>query len=66
MKESTYVKYFTSIEKHIKPKLGSCSVQALSSLRVEEFSRTLLCEDGLAPKLEPGLYLVVQKTAAPG
>ena len=32
IKESTYVKYSNIIEKHIKPHLGGCLVQALSSV----------------------------------
>ena len=50
VKESTYVKYSTMLEKHIKPKLGGCLVQALSSIVVEEFSHELLFEEELAPK----------------
>ncbi|MCH5278237.1 MAG: site-specific integrase [Christensenellaceae bacterium] len=50
VKESTYVKYITNIENHIKPKLGGCFVQGLSSLIVEEFSHDLLYEKELSPK----------------
>lgn len=50
IKESTYVKYRGIIEKHIKPKLGMCLVQALSSSVVEAFSHDLLWEEGLSPK----------------
>ena len=39
VKESTYVKYNTTVEKHIKPKLGGCFVQALSTLLIEQFTQ---------------------------
>ena len=35
VKESTYVKYISVLEKHIKPGLGGCPVQNLSSVLVE-------------------------------
>lgn len=50
VKESTYVKYFTIIENHIKPKLGRYIIHTLSSLLIEEFTRELLYKDGLSPK----------------
>lgn len=50
IKESTYVKYSAILEKHIKPRLGGCLVQSLSSLLIEQFSHELLYEEELAPK----------------
>ena len=50
IKESTYVKYSGIIEKHIKPRLGGCLVQSLTSLIVEQFSHDLLYEEELTPK----------------
>ncbi len=50
IKESTYVKYYGILEKHIKPRLGGCLVQSLSSLVVEKFSHDLLYEEELSPK----------------
>lgn len=50
IKESTYVKYFAILEKHIKPHLGGCLVQALSSVVIEQFSHDLLYEEELSPK----------------
>lgn len=50
IKESTYVKYSNNLEKHIKPHLGGCLVQSLSSLIIEQFSHDLLCKEGLSPK----------------
>lgn len=59
VKESTYVKYSTTIEKHIKPKLGGCLVQALSSVIIEQFSYELLFEDGLSPKTVKDILTVL-------
>ncbi len=50
IKESTYVKYSNILDKHVKPKLGGCLVQSLSSLIVEQFSHDLLYEEELSPK----------------
>lgn len=50
VKESTYVKYCGIMEKHIKPRLGGCLVQSLSSVMIEQFSHELLYEEELAPK----------------
>lgn len=50
IKESTYVKYSSIIEKHIKPRLGGCLVQSLTSLIVEQFSHDLLYDEELSPK----------------
>lgn len=50
VKESTYVKYSSILEKHIKPRLGGCLVQALSPIIIEQFSHDLLCDEELSPK----------------
>lgn len=50
VKDSTYVKYEATIEKHIKPKLGGCFPLAITTGLVESFTNELLCEDELAPK----------------
>lgn len=50
VKESTLVKYATIIEKHIKPTLGGCHVQSITSLAVEQFGHELLTDKGLSPK----------------
>ena len=59
VKESTYVKYNTVIQNHIKPKLGGCLVQALSSLIVEQFSYELLYEEELSPKTVKDILVVL-------
>ena len=60
VKESTYVKYYSMIAKHIKPKLGGCFVSALTSLTMEEFSRELLFEEELAPKTVKDILVLVK------
>lgn len=50
IKESTYVKYSGILEKYIKPQLGGCYVQSLSSPVIEQFSHDLLCQEELSPK----------------
>ena len=50
VKQSTYVKYCSVVEKHIKPGLGGCLVHSLYSLLIEEFSHELLFEEELSPK----------------
>ena len=49
-KNSTYAKYNTALEKHIKPHLGGYLVQSLSTVTIEQFSNKLLCVDNLSPK----------------
>ena len=48
--ESTFVKYTSITEKHIKAKLGSVRAGELSTVIVERFSHELLCVDMLSPK----------------
>lgn len=59
IKESTYVKYSNILGKHIKPHLGGCFLQTLSSVMVEQFSHTLLNEDKLAPKTVKDILTVL-------
>lgn len=59
IKESTYVKYLSMLEKHIRPCFGGCRPQALTSLMVEAFSRDLL-DDGLSPKTVRDILAVLQ------
>ena len=44
VKESTYVKYSGSLEKYIKPRLGACSVETVSTVLVEQFCKRSLEE----------------------
>ena len=50
VKESTYVKYTSTLEHHIKPHLGGCIPLGMSSGVIDRFSEILLCEEGLSPK----------------
>ena len=67
IRESTYIKYDTVIEKHIKPKLGGCYPQGITGGIAEEFSAELI-EDGLAVKtvhdILTVLHSVLKYTAA--
>lgn len=50
VKESTFVKYRTILENHIKPDLGGYTVALLSSVAVEQFSGDLLHNKKLSAK----------------
>lgn len=50
VKESTYIKYFTVLEAHIKPSLGGCLVALLDSPAVEQFAYDLIHKRGLSAK----------------
>ena len=50
IRESTYVKYEGAIEKHIKPRLGSCYPLGMTTETTDRFSRELLDTDGLSAK----------------
>lgn len=50
LKESTYVKYQTILEKHIKPRLGNYGIQSLSSPLIGQFGYDLLHREGLSVK----------------
>lgn len=50
VKESTFVKYTTILEKHIKPRLGRYYVETFSEILIEQFSYELLHEEHLSPK----------------
>ena len=57
---STYVKYCTILEKHIKPRLGNCYPLALSTQTVEDFKWALLDADGLSPKTVKDVMVVLR------
>lgn len=59
VKESTYVKYETTLEKHIKPRLGTCLPAFMSVKVVEQFKKELLEECGLAPKTVKDIFVVL-------
>lgn len=50
LKPSSCAKYYVSIEKHIKPYFGGEQLYSITSERVEEFTRMLICEKNLSVK----------------
>ena len=50
IKESTYIKYNTALEKYIKPRLGDCFPLGLTNGLVDHFTNELLYEEKLSPK----------------
>lgn len=50
VKESTYVKYETTINNHIKPGLGECLLSDLSSVIIEQFGHKLMFEEELSAR----------------
>ena len=50
IRESTYIKYDTILEKHIKPKLGGCDPMGITTGVVDDFTRELLFADKLSVK----------------
>ncbi len=59
IKESTYVKYFNTVEKHLKPVLGHFTPYDIDTVRIEEFSNELLL-DGLKPKTVKDILTVLR------
>lgn len=60
VKESTYVKYYSMINNHIKPKLGGCFVAALTSFIIEDFSQYLIFEKELSPKTVKDILVLLK------
>lgn len=60
VKRSTYVKYHTILEHHIKPRLGGCFPLGLSTGLMESFMQELLYEDELAPKTVKDILVVLR------
>lgn len=58
--ESTYVKYTTIVENHIKRGLGAVKIKALSSVAVERFTYDLLCNQMLSPKTVKDILCVLR------
>ena len=50
VKQSTYVKYGNTLERHIKPKLGACYPLNMNETVIENFSNELLYAESLSPK----------------
>jgi len=60
LKESTYVKYTTTLNRHIKPKLGACFPAAITTSLIEAFSNELLYEEELSPKTVKDSLVMLQ------
>lgn len=59
VRESTYIKYHTALEKHIKPKLGGCFPSGITSGVADDFAQELLFEDKLAVKTVYDILVVL-------
>lgn len=59
IKESSFVKYYTIINKHIKPVLGSYSLSRLDTLIIEEFSHSMLIK-GLSEKTVKDVLIILK------
>ena len=59
VKESTYIKYSTVVEKHIIPKLGECCPLGFTTELMDDFIKELQCEDELAPKTVHDILVVL-------
>lgn len=59
IRESTYIKYDTILEKHIKPKLGGCFPLGITTGLIDDFSKELLFEDELSVKTVHDILVVL-------
>lgn len=59
VRESTYIKYNTILEKYIKPKLGSCFPATITTDTVDNFAHGLLFDDNLAVKTVHDILVVL-------
>ena len=60
VKESTFVKYTTIVEKHLVPRLGRCYLHAITTAQVERLKGRLLDEEGLAVKTVRDILAVLR------
>lgn len=58
-KSSTYVKYHTIIENHIKPHLGGCFAESITSVLVEQFGYDLMHIENLSAKTVKDILVVL-------
>lgn len=59
VKESTYIKYSTAVNKHIMPKLGECCSLGFTTELMDDFIKELQFEDELAPKTVHDILVVL-------
>lgn len=60
IKASSYVKYWTILEKHIKPHLGARPIGSLDAVAIEEFSHFLLSQKALSAKTVRDILAVLR------
>ena len=60
LKEATFVKYASILEKHIKPKLGGCYPLGISTGLIERFRDELLVIDELSPKTVKDILVLLR------
>ncbi len=60
VKESSYSRYETTLEKHIKPRLGGCLPLSLNTQLVDAFCQTLLGEERLSPQTVRGILVILK------
>lgn len=60
LKESTFVKYASILEKHIKPRLGECFPLGLSTGLIECFRDELLFIDACSPKTVKDILVLLR------
>lgn len=60
VRESTYIKYDTILERHIKPDLGSCFPESITTELVNDFTEKLITEDGLSAKTVHDILVVLR------
>lgn len=60
VKESTYIKYNTILEKHIKPCFGELAPEGITSARVAEFTDGLQHKAGLSPKTVRDILILLR------
>ncbi len=65
VKESTYVKYHTIVNRHLIPRIGKVLPQALDTVTVERFSHKML-SDGYAPKTVRDVLTVLRSVLKHG
>lgn len=58
LKESTWVKYTTILNRHIKPKLGECCTAAITSSLIEAFAQGLT-EEGMSSKSVKDILVIL-------
>ncbi len=59
LKKSTFIKYQTSIQKHIRPILGTLRISQITTETINQFCSYLICSCNLAPKTTQDILTLV-------